>query len=182
MDNQTNFIYSTRSFDELIRILDKSFIGAGQTQLRNYALNRWYNFWSAYAVEQIFCSLPGVKARFNPRYKLADFSIRGITFDHKSSIFPQQYPESLDFAMQHPASLAEWLYRQQSVEKRQHFANRLFIVFYNQNGEHWKLKSELKLIKLKIEDYILNFNNDNLLRLSFETNTAALSDIIWIIK
>ena len=48
-DYQTNFVYKIYDFEALQENL-KSF----SQDLQNYALNRWFNFWSAQAVEQIF--------------------------------------------------------------------------------------------------------------------------------
>lgn len=55
-DRATNFIYKTYSFETLLKRthdFDKS--------LRNYALNRWYNFWSAMAVEYLFTSHSNIR-------------------------------------------------------------------------------------------------------------------------
>ena len=50
---------------------------------------------------------------------------------------------------------------------------------YDKNGEHWKLKSEIHLIKQHIDKYIKEFNQNNLLTLTIE-NQKIISDIIWI--
>lgn len=50
-DNKTNFIYTTYSIASLLKkneLLEQS--------LQDYALNRWYNFWSAMAVEYLFAT------------------------------------------------------------------------------------------------------------------------------
>ena len=50
-DRKTKFIYQTQDFESLenqCRDFDN--------ELRNYAFNRWLNFWSAKAVEEIFAS------------------------------------------------------------------------------------------------------------------------------
>ena len=67
-----------------------------------YAINRWFNYWSATGVETIFCSLPGVIAAKNPKDRLVDFSIQNITFDHKTTVFPNGYQQSPRFAATNP--------------------------------------------------------------------------------
>lgn len=173
-DVQTNFIYKTPSFDGLQR----------QTELfpeplKNYAMNRWYNFWSAQAVETIFCAHRIVTPNFNPYNKLVDFRIAGIPFDHKTTVFPKGFLKSASYARQHPAELARWLYDNQSQQGRKHLENRLFIVLFDPNGEHWKLKAEISLLKDVIDRYISSFNQKALLLLPIQGNTV-LTDILWV--
>ncbi|MCD9853530.1 hypothetical protein LUD75_02345 [Epilithonimonas sp. JDS] len=174
-DFKTKFIYQTKDFESLENQC-KDF----DEGLRNYAFNRWLNFWSAKAVEYIFTSNHLVKKEENQFSKTVDFYISGIPFDHKSSVFPRQLGKSFDYAVDHKKELIEWLYKNQSQQGRKHHANRLFIIFYDeQNGEHWKLKTELTLIKEKITEYLSNFSRDNLVSLNLESH-EILSDIIWI--
>lgn len=182
LDNMTNFIYHIADFDELL----------AQTKVRlesnpnystifNYALNRWYNFWSARAVEEIFCSLDRVKpAKIKDR--LVDFRIDGITFDHKTSVFPRKYNRSPEYAKGNPRDLIEWLYSNQSQEQRKHLKNRLFIVIYSHKDDHWKLKAEISWLQELIRSYVQNFDSKDLHGFSFENGTTTLSDIIWGIK
>ena len=61
-DRLTNYIYHISSFDNVLKETENKFRKDKEHQnIANYALNRWYNFWSAQAVEKIFCSLPNVK-------------------------------------------------------------------------------------------------------------------------
>ena len=50
-DTDTNFIYKTYTFESLLKQTHEF-----DQQLKDYALNRWYNFWSAMAAEDIFAS------------------------------------------------------------------------------------------------------------------------------
>ncbi len=182
-DNATNFIYNFFLFEDLLKEIEKRFKSENNYQnYFNYTLNRWYNFWSSQCVEQIFCSLPGVKPALDGKDKLIDFSIQGTTFDHKTSIFPKNFPYKIDDAVKGTDELIRWLYKHQSQEKRKHFKNRLFIVLYSQDGEHWKLKAEILWLKERIEKYILGFNPDYLMKFEFEKGQIATSDIIWAIK
>lgn len=174
-DRKTKFIYQTQDFESL-ETQCKDF----DNELRNYAFNRWLNFWSAKAIEQIFTNYPNVRKEENQFSKTVDFYISEIPFDHKSSVFPKQFGQSLDYAIEHKKELIEWLYQNQSQQGRKHLENRLFIIFFDEkNGEHWKMKTELTLIQEKIEDYLGNFSKDNLVSLNLDSR-EILSDVIWI--
>lgn len=174
-DRKTKFIYQTQDFESL-ETQCKDF----DNELRNYAFNRWLNFWSAKAIEQIFTNYPNVRKEENQFSKTVDFYISEIPFDHKSSVFPKQFGQSLDYAIEHKKELIEWLYQNQSQQGRKHLENRLFIIFFNEKtSEHWKMKTELTLIQEKIEDYLGNFSKDNLVSLNLDSR-EILSDVIWI--
>jgi hypothetical protein len=183
-DSLTRFIYTTPTWDALKRVAaQQQPAEVDPRRFFAYSANRWFNFWSARGVEEIFTRLDGVEAAKNPRDRLVDFSIDGIRFDHKTSVFPKRYPHDLTYARYSPETLVEWLYRNQSTQKRMHFHNRLFIILYDlQRGEHWKLRAELIWLKEKIETYVRYFHPQKLLRLSFENGQTALSDIVWAIK
>ncbi len=183
-DALTTFIYETFFWDELIpkiaAVVSQKKID--KKELFNYAANRWYNFWSAQAVEQIFTSLPGIKAAVNSKDRTKDFSISGIDFDHKTTVFPKGFNKSFEYAQSNPKELIQWLYNNQSTQQRHHFKNRLFIVVYDKNGDHWKLKAELSLLQQAIKKYSLNFNADKLQKLTFTPRSQTVSDLIWVVK
>lgn len=183
LDNKTNFIYRIKTFEKLLAEVDKQFNSNKNFQMYfDYSLNRWFNFWSAYAVEKIFCSLPNVKPVFNHRDRLKDFSINGITFDHKTTVFPRRFNLTFEQAKQNPLSLIEWLYLNQSKQKRKHYHNRLFIVLFSSDGEHWKLKAEIIWLKELIENYVSQFESNKLFSLQLNKDFKTLSDIIWAVK
>ncbi len=175
-DSATNFIYKTYSFDTLLRRTNNM-----EVALKDYTLNRWYNFWSAMAVEDIFASHSNVIANKNSFDKLVDFTINGIPFDHKTSVFPKGFGHSLQYAKENERELIQWLYDNQSQQGRKHLKNRLFIIIYDENGQHWKMKSEIILMKKYIDLYVDNFQQNQLLELNFGEG-VIYSDIIWIIK
>lgn len=182
-DNATNFIYHIPSFEDLLKEIEMKFkTKSDHKDYFNYTLNRWYNFWSAQCVEQIFCSLPGVKPALDEKDKLIDFTINDVTFDHKTSVFPKNFSHKIEEAIKHTDELIKWLYMHQSQQKRKHLKNRLFIVLYSQGGEHWKLKAEITWLKERIEKYMSGFNPDYLMKFEFEKGNTAISDIIWAIK
>ncbi|MBN1993995.1 MAG: hypothetical protein JW953_14945 [Anaerolineae bacterium] len=175
-DRQTNFVYQIYHWEAL-----RQAVAPLDQALAEYAINRWFSFWSAVAVEQIFCILPGVTAHTNQKDRLVDFSIQGINFDHKTSVFPQQYPYSVEFARYHKAHLIRWLYRNQSRQQRYHTANRLFILLYARDGEHWSLRAEISSLRQVIKDYVAGFATAELAQLSLNEH-KVLADIIWFVK
>ncbi len=173
-DSLTNFIYKTYSFSKLlekVELLDEG--------IKNYALNRWFNFWSAKGVEYVFASHENVRANTNQYDKLVDFSINNIDFDHKTSVFPRGFGRDVNYARENERELIEWLYKNQSSQGRQHFKNRLFVVLYDKNNQHWKMKAEIGLLKQKIDDYVINFNENKLKKFDFNQG-EVYSDVIWI--
>ena len=182
-DKLTNFVYRINSFDEVLKEIENIFKkDKDHKNIANYALNRWYNFWSAQAVEKIFCSLPNVKPALDEKDRLVDFSIDGVTFDHKTSIFPKNFPHPIEEAIKRTDELIIWLYKHQSQQQRKHLKNRLFIVLYASDGQHWKLKSEISWLKERIEKYMKGFNPHFTLKFRFEKNQETLADVIWATK
>lgn len=179
-DRQTDFIYQIFAYQEVINKIRAVFADKEDKQAYfNYALNRWYNFWSAVALEKVFCSMPHVKPHKNSKDRLVDFTLRGIAFDHKTSVFPKGFQKSLLYAKNNKQELIEWLYANQSQQQRKHHKNRLFVVMHRSDGQHWRLKSEIVFVKNLIENYVINFQQQNLVRLSFGENTV-LSDVIIV--
>lgn len=173
-DAKTSFIYSTPTFDKLLEktvTFDK--------EVRDYALNRWFNFWSAEAVEKLFSLHEKVTPNINKFDKLIDFTIDMTCFDHKTTVFPIGFNQTVAYAKNNPVELIQWLYSNQSQEGRKHLKNRLFIVLVEKNKQHWKLKSEIMLLKSEIDKYVTNFNPEKLFQLNIENNTV-LSDLIWV--
>lgn len=182
-DRLTNFVYGEPIFDNIFSEIKAKFgKDRRHDNISNYALNRWYNFWSAYAVEKIFCSMPNVVPALDEKDRLVDFTIQGAKFDHKTSIFPSKFPYKIAEAIGRTKELIEWLYRNQSQQQRKHLKNRLFIVLYSADGNHWHLKAEITWLHSVIERYMLGFNPDYLLKFSFEPGVTAISDVIWAIK
>lgn len=183
-DQPTNFIYKTLHWEALVQqiaTLAKD-NGLDKQEIFQYAANRWYNFWSAQAVEHIFCSFENVTPAGDCRDSEKDFYLFKIPFDHKTSVFPKQFNHSLEYAKTHNRELIEWLYRNQSTQQRHHFKNRLFIIVYDENGEHWKLKAEIGLLKNAIQKYLATFRPEQLQSFTFVGGQQTLSDIIWVSK
>jgi len=183
-DKQTNFIYKVRHFQTLENeIKDRFKKESNFEELRIYALNRWYNFWSAQGIEYIFCSYPNVKPHVEPFHQFIDFWIDEIPFDHKTSVFPKKYNQNIEFAKENPTDLLKWLYKNQSNQKRFHLQNRLFLILCEKEGKHQKLKSEIDFIQPIIENYLKHFSFEKLKKIEFDTDKGiktAYSDCIFI--
>ncbi len=183
-DRYTQFIYQIPIWEVLIRKI--TIVAESQEvdkqQIFQYAANRWYNFWSAQAVEQIFTEIEGIDSVAETKDSEKDFYLFGIPFDHKTSVFPKQFEKTFEYAQTHKTELIEWLYKNQSTQKRHHFKNRLFIVVFDKNGEHWKLKAEISLLKKAIEKYVAVFKPEQLHSFKFAHGQNTLSDIIWVSK
>ena len=174
-DSKTNFIYHTFYFEDLL----KKTTGLS-SQLKNYSINRWFNFWHAQAIERVFCEMPGVVPSKNGYDQLVDFSIQGIPFDHKTTVYPKDFRLSFPVASQSKSSLIWHLYLHQSQARRFHRGNRLFIVLFDSAGSHWKLRAEISVIAAAVRRYVKNFDQDKLTKIPFSDNHVALSDVIWI--
>lgn len=179
MDFQTNFIYHIPELSTTIDRIRSDFSSKPNYQeYFDYALNRWYNFWSARAVEHIFSTHTDVI--LSPeKDRTKDFSIRGITFDHKTSVFPKGFGKPFAYAVKHKRELIQWLYEHQSKQQRFHDKNRLFIVLYKSDGNHWHLKAEIDYLRTIIDHYLDTFAIEHVERFNIERDSETLSDIIW---
>jgi hypothetical protein len=178
-DTHTNFIYGISDFEELLdRIYAEFNTHSRFEDLRNYALNRWYNFQSAMAVEYIFSTHPQVRKVKNDKDREKDFYINGIAFDHKTSVFPRGFGGSIDEAISDPRELAKWLYINQSKQQRFHAKNRMFLVLHKNDGEHWRLKAELSWIKLLVDSYLDEYREGELISLK-HSGGVLKTDIIF---
>jgi len=180
-DDLTKFIYSTKSFDEVLAKVKSRFANHPDIKdIGNYAVNRWFNFQSAQAVESIFRSHQAVSPAVHSKDRLCDFFIHGVPFDLKTTTFPKNVPFSIEQGKQHPEKLALWFYEHQSSEQRQHYANRLFIVLHKESNPaiSWTLKAELTWVQSLIKNYLDNFDAARLMTLSFREHTFQ-TDIIW---
>ena len=182
-DQKTGFVYHIFSYDALqVEMRARFGILPLKEALADYALNRWYNFWSAKAVEQICCAHRIVRAAHDKHDRMMDFTINDIPFDHKTSIFPKGFRKSLEYAQHHRDELVKWFYDSQSQEQRKHLKNRLFIVLHDSTGEHWKLKAELVWLESIIRPYLDGFEKSKLAHLQIERGAEAYADIIWAVK
>ncbi len=97
-DRYTQFVYQISNWEALIRKI--AIVAEAQEinklQAFQYAANRWYNFWSSKAVDQIFTEIEGIESDPETKDSEKDFYLFGIPFDHKISVFPQQFEKSFE--------------------------------------------------------------------------------------
>ena len=181
-DGYTVFIYETLRWESLVEQMKQviTIEKLDKGKLFDYTANRWFNFWSAVGVEQIFAELTGIQKVENSKDSEKDFYLNGIAFDHKTSVFPKKFPKDFSYAFQHKKELIQWFYEHQSKQKRYHLKNRLFVVVHAANGAHWKLKANLQVLQTEITKYVNNFSEAQLQSLTFANGETALSDIIWV--
>ena len=183
-DSYTNFIYQTPKWEELILKIEAKVLEhqLDKKELFYYAINRWYNFWSAMAIENIFSNCKEIITNPNFNSRTIDFTLQKIAFDHKTSVFPKHLNNDLAYAQSNKRELITWLYKNQSSQKRHHLKNRVFIIVFDKNGEHWKLKAEIKWMAKEIKNYVSNFKPSQLQKFIFTSQSETYSDIIWLTR
>ena len=152
-DGMTRDIYRINSLNELLSKYPND-----NSELSRYAHNRWFNYKSAMAVEDIFCQHPNVRPESNKRNKLVDFYINNIPYDHKTTVIPNSMKRRVSEigTERFDIDLIRWLYKNQSSGMRYHLSNRIFIVVVNSQDLDlsWRVKAELSLISSKIDDFL----------------------------
>lgn len=183
-DDATRFIYKTAEWDTFVHTMETVWKQSDfdKASFSHYAMNRWYNFWSAQAAEHIFMSLPGVAPNPNPVENEYDFRWLGERFDLKTSVFPKGYNRDFAFAKANPEHLILWFYKNQSTQQRYHLKNRIFLVCYNTKGAHHSLKAEISLLKSAIHGYMKERTPADTLSIDLRQETATMADIIWITR
>ena len=183
-DKRSRFIYNTKSWEALVLKMKHAVetYGFEKRSFFYYTINRWYNFWSAKAIEQLFCNHTAVTPEANKKHKHIDFYINKTPFDHKTTVFPKGFGHTLDYAINHEEELISWLYEHQSRQGRLHYKNRLFVIMYAKDNAHWKLKAKLNWLKPKITEFLNQISESSLYEFQFEDNYKTKSRILWAIE
>lgn len=92
----------------------------------------------------------------------------------------------VDEARNHPESLIQWLYENQSP-RLFGAENRLFVVLIDSSNmdQSWKMKRAFSLIEPQVNDYLNSFNSHSLKMIDFTFNKRpymSLADIIFVVK
>jgi hypothetical protein len=121
----------------------------------DYARRRWFCFWGARLAELLFLTHDNVIAG-PPRDREVDFTIDGMPFDLKTSEVPVALAGLLSDPIANASTVAAWLYRHQSRERRFHLANRLFLVLHNPSApdEAWRLRGNVAALRLSIDGFL----------------------------
>lgn len=178
-DYSTNsLVYKCKTFKDLSQKIKNL-----STETQSYITRRWYNFQVEKYILKHFNRYEEVILEDNYKHKTIDLYINAIPFDIKTSVYPYEFNKPFNYALTHKQELGEWLFDNQSKKKednsvREHYENRLFIVFYNSCGKHNLLKSSTEFTTLAIDMYLKQFNPKNLFGLPGHDNT--LFDVIFV--
>ena len=182
-DALTDFVYHIFSFDALLIEIEARFKNdPSSKELLNHAMNRWYNFWTAKAIEQIFTLHPRVTSSGGSHERLQEFRIGDLQFDHKTSTYPRGFNHDLEYGRKHSKELIEWFYAHQGQQRRKHYENRIFIVLYASDGQHWKLKADLSWLGGLIKSYLDEFDPSKLFHFTFQGRRESVADVLWGVR
>ncbi len=134
------------------------------------------------AVEGLFHNNSRVVPAENTKDKHVDFYIDQLPFDLKTSVFPKGFQHDLEYAKSYEKELISWFYTKQSSQSRQHYHNRLFLVVHAEDGQHWKLKAKLTWLQSLVEDYVKNFDSQNLYEFHFNDYITTKAGILWAVE
>ncbi len=175
-EEQIEFVYQIPKFSEV-----ESKLHTLPREVRQYGLNRWYNYWSLQAIYQIFAEHPKVKRPARESEKGDLLTIQYTDFLIKPLVFPAAFSRTLRYAIGHKEELLYWLYRKFIYRPQRSGQNAIFLIFYHRNGEHWKLKAQLSNIRNTIHSYLNSFDLYRLHRIHFPDNRFFYSDVLWFI-
>ncbi|HID91697.1 TPA: hypothetical protein EYG96_00565 [Candidatus Gracilibacteria bacterium] len=197
-DKKSNFIYSSPYFD----YIQNKIAEYNLENLSDYIWNRWYNFWSAKAVESIFVENKNIIAERDAKNKYSDFSVydeiskKKFQFDHKTTVIPKYFESKIlkyikdntdntdNFIDLHQfdAAIVQWLYENQSQEQRKHWNNRFFVILVDTTKkEHWKIKSELSFLHSHISKYLSSFTIEDCVQFKHGEN-KVFAGVFWVVR
>jgi len=149
-DTHSDFIYHIHSLDDLRQKTREVAATAGLPLdgFARYVVHRWYNYHTHQVVLDILCAHPRVRREANPRHRQVDLYLDGVPFDLKLTPLPRAYPHDLAHAQARPEHLVNWLYRNQSTQRRYHTANRLFMLLYHAGDPRraWEVRRMFDLL------------------------------------
>jgi hypothetical protein len=157
-DRLSNFIYDTYTLSEVwhqVNVVGRA-QGLDIRAFGAYTVRRWYNHHSHDQILQIFQAHPDVRPEENRKHRTIDFYLRDLPFDLKISRFPRAYPENIDYAKIKPHHLAQWLYENQSKERRYHTGHRLFLILQHTPEPQlsWRLRCDFANLERLIQNFL----------------------------
>ncbi|MBW2961512.1 hypothetical protein [Mesonia aestuariivivens] len=178
-----NFIYDFSSWDALVEAMKATIeaYGLNKREFFNYAANRWFNYWSTIAIEQIFTEVEGIIPSLSYKNRLVDFNLRGIDFSLNITVFPEDFKQTLYYAQHHQEELLYWMCSKHPQQEILSPKNRLFVIAYSNEVEPWKLKAEISWLKTVIQKYVSTFDASKLEQLQLN-GESFYSAIIWAVK
>ncbi|MFZ0391616.1 MAG: hypothetical protein WAN36_14240 [Calditrichia bacterium] len=169
------FVYSCATFEEVLQQSESL-----RRDIQHYAINRWYNFWSQKALNEIFASHPEVQAVNNSAKNL--IRINGDVYQVKSLVYPNQFARTLRYALQHEQEMVQWLCRKFSRNNHDHSEHQLFLLLFQRDGEHWKLKAKLTDLMAIVHEYLDNFNKNGMCQNQISRENGCKCGLIWFIN
>lgn len=151
-DQKTTFIYKTITYDSLKKECLKRF--PTNQGLKHYALCRWYNYHTHDSILRMFLGYKRVIIEKKLKHRTIDIYIDEEPFDIKLSIYPKNLVNKRNTLTDR--EICRWLYKNQSVGRRKHLKNRLFILVLDSKDprESWKIKREFPLIRKEIKKFM----------------------------
>lgn len=178
-DSSTNFIYNAKSLDECLDLIKKN------NANKDYALHRWYNYYTSVQCEYLFCDYGAVHEKDIKNHNV-DIYIKNIPFDVKLTVYPKALSEKPFNLKQRTGKnqMIQWFYTHQSQGKRKQILNRLYVVCDGNNPEeNLKMKSNFELLRKYICSFMnytekYGFNKVNIT--DNQVKYTLYSDIIYI--
>lgn len=180
-DMSTNFIYNAKSLDECLDLIEKNKVN------KDYALHRWYNYYTSVYCEYLFCDYGAVHEQ-NEKSHDVDIYINNIPFDVKLTVYPKALSERPFNLRQRTGKnqMIKWYYEHQSQGKRKQMLNRLYIVCDGNNSEeNLRMKSDFELLKKYIRSFMNYTREHSFNQIDIIDNQVIYhlySDIIYIKK
>jgi|AntDeeMinimDraft_4_1070355.scaffolds.fasta_scaffold04918_4 hypothetical protein len=183
-DGLTDFVYDYWKWEAVVQAI-KAIVEAYDLPKRkffNYAANRWFNFWSEMAVEQIFVESTHVIPSVDRKNRLVDFTLNGVDFDHEILVYPKDFGQTFFYAQNHGEELLRWFFKNQNQGQQEGSSNTLLMVLHAENDAHWKLKAEVIWLKNIIEDHLKYFKPSELKSIQVGEGKTVYTDLIWAEK
>ena len=183
LDNkiQVRYVRKYFKYNELIRSVENSLY----TQIRNYVVCSWYNYWTTVIIEDMISGHPNVIPTLK-NVKGVDLFFKNQPFDLKVTYLPDGYSEDIKYAIENPKDIMIWLYEHQGAQ-RFGADNRLFVILYDTKNpdESWKIKRDVKLIRSRIDEFFTSeiVSEDDEIIFTFGKKTyTVLSKLLFILK
>ncbi|RKZ26206.1 hypothetical protein DRQ29_05205 [bacterium] len=183
LDNkiQVRYVRKYFKYNELIRSVENSLY----TQIRNYVVCSWYNYWTTVIIEDMISGHPNVIPTLK-NVKGVDLFFKNQPFDLKITYLPDGYSEDIKYAIENPKDIIIWLYEHQGAQ-RFGADNRLFVILYDTKNpdESWKIKRDVKLIRSRIDEFFTSeiVSEDDEIIFTFGKKTyTVLSKLLFILK
>jgi hypothetical protein len=181
-DDLTHFVLQYELFDEVIESLAMEFATHSKfEEIRNYALNRWYNFYAQKTIESIFFKHPMVRKVTRDQSEDIDIYVQGNNFRTEIVELPESYKPEFEQSLEGRKKLIKGLYNGNIISSNNQNLNHLFVVVSGRSGESWKLKSDVIWLKELIYNYLNKFDALKLIEFEFR-GSVVKSDVIFGLK